>query len=247
MSDNEFNVALNLLNVALIKLQFVRTDNAVCGYLYEYYGTESKNIKSSALIKVDENYTSIISNKRETDDLVIEGYMEVYNNENARLVGCQVKETVKKIEYDTMWYNLWDISGIRSIKALNEMNGDNLNTIYINGNAEAIHTKLVGGVNSKSLSRRFDIEMKDLYFYKLNVETNKYEKVKMQIPMLFIQSDFVESFANDFYDKNKGNGMTQKPSILINNADKAYVNAEYTLLIDTYKAIKKLTTYASIK
>ena len=40
-----------------------------------------------------------------------------------------------------------------------------MNTIYINNNSNPIQTKLVGGVSLKMASRRFDIEMKDLYVY----------------------------------------------------------------------------------
>ena len=200
MSENELTVAVSVLGFSLTKLHFERQGNTVSGYLYEYYGTEDRNIKTSALIKVDRDYTSIISNKREADDLMIEGYMEVYKNSTGNLVGAEVKETVKNIRYETSWFNIWDISGINSVKVEDEINGDNLNTIYINGNANAIHTKLVGGLSLKSLSRRFDIEMKDVYLYVYDREEG-YDKVKTEIPMLFVQNDYIASFGTDFYEK----------------------------------------------
>ncbi|MCI5714841.1 MAG: MBG domain-containing protein, partial [Firmicutes bacterium] len=98
MLDNSLTIGVSIFNTAMTKLHFERnSQNLVEGYVYEFYGTETKNIKTSALIKVDKDYTTIISNKRETDDLVIEGYMEVYDNKTSNLVGAQVKETVKNI------------------------------------------------------------------------------------------------------------------------------------------------------
>lgn len=242
MSENSLTIAVSVFNVAMTKLHFERdTQNLVEGYLYEYYGTETKSIKTTALIKVDKDYTSIVSNKRETDDLIIEGYMEVYDNETANLVGAQVKETVKSIAYDTKWYNLYNVTGINTIKVTPEQNGTNADTIYINGNTEAIHTKLVGGITLKYASRRFDIEMKDMYFYTYNSETEKYEKVKMNIPMLFVQTDYVNNFTADFYEKNNVSA-----SINIETAQKAYFYSEYETCIDEYIELKENLTYAEI-
>ena len=246
MSGNELTVAVSILGLSLTKLHFERQGNTVSGYLYEYYGTEAHNVKTSALIKVDRDYTSIISNKRETDDLIIEGYMEVYKNSTGNLVGAEVKETVKNIKYETSWFNLWDVSGINSVKVEDKVNGDNLDTIYINGNANSIHTKLVGGLSLKSLSRRFDIEMKDVYLYVYNREEG-YDKVKTEIPMLFVQNDYIASFGTDFYEKNKQTGATSSTDIIIPQADKTYMFSKYSELIDEYTALKEQVTYKSIK
>ena len=242
MSNNSLTIAVCIFDTAMTKLHFERdSKNLVNGYLYEFYGTEKNNIKTTALINVDKDYTSIISNKRESDDLVIEGYMEVYDNKTANLVGAQVKETVNKIEYDTKWYNLFDITGITNIKAINEQNGLNANKIYINNNIEPIKTKLVGGLSLKTASRRFDIEMKDIYFYTYNNEKEKYEKIKMNIPMLFVQNDFVESFTEDFNDKNNIESI-----INASISQNKYFNTEYQVSISTYLRLKDSLTYTEI-
>lgn len=242
MLDNSLTIGVSIFNTAMTKLHFERnSQNLVEGYVYEFYGTETKNIKTTALIKVDKDYTTIISNKRETDDLVIEGYMEVYDNKTSNLVGAQVKETVKNINYDTKWYNIFDITEITNIKVTDEQNSLNANTIYINNNIEPIKTKAVGGVSLKTASRRFDIEMKDMYFYTYNTETEEYDEVKINIPMLFVQSDFVDSFTKDFNEKNKVTA-----NINISTSQKEYFNAEYETCIDNYLELKENLTYSDI-
>lgn len=246
MAEDDLTVAVNILGLSLTKLHFERNENEVSGYLYEYYGTEAHNIKTSALIKVDENYTTIISNKRETDDLNIEGYMEIYKNSTGNLVGAEVKETVKSIKYETSWFNIWNVININTIKVINETNGSNLDTIYINGSENPIKTKLVGGVSGRTLSRRFDIEMKDMFLYTYNQDEQKYEKVKITIPMLFVQNDFIDTFAEDFYEKNQSTGAINPTNIVMNSADATFMFGEYSTLIDEYIVIKEQVTYQSI-
>ena len=247
-SENEFTVAASIFGLSLTKLHLEKKDDNVSGYLYEYAGTETKNIKTSALIKVDENYTTIISNKRETDDLIIEGYMEVYKNSTGNLVGAEVRETVKNTEYETSWFNLWDVNNINTIKVDDETNGINMDTIYINGSANPIKTKLVGwsGGLAKSTSRRFDIEMKDVYVYTYDSENEKYDKVKMSLPMLFVQNDYISSFETDFYNANKNTGAVQSTKINLNSADSNYLYHEYSALINEYVSMKNSVTYNSI-
>ena len=246
MAEDDLTVAVNILGLSLTKLHFERNENEVRGYLYEYYGTEAKNIKTSALIKVDENYTTIISNKRETDDLNIEGYMEIYKNSTGNLVGAEVKETVKSIKYETSWFNIWNVTNINTIKVINEANGSNLDTIYINGSENPIKTKLVGGVSGRTISRRFDIEMKDMFLYTYNDSEQKYEKVKISIPMLFVQNDFINTFSEDFYEKNQSTGAINPTNIVMNSDDATFMFGEYSNLIDEYLVIKEQVTYQSI-
>lgn len=246
MSNNELTLAVNILGVYLTELHFERNNGKVSGYLYEYYGTETTNIKTAALIKVDNDYTTIISNKGETDDLIIEGYMEVYKNSTGNLVGSEVKETVKNIKYETSWFNIWDVSNINTIKAIHESNGTNMDTIYINGSNTPIKTKLVGGLTLKTASRRFDIEMKDMFLYTYNKDEQKYEKVKVSLPMLFVQNDYISSFDTDFYTANATTGATSPTKISLNSADKNFMFSKYLSLIDEYLVLKENLTYQSI-
>lgn len=242
-SDNDLTFALSIFNVSLTEIHFERNGNVVKGTVCEFYGTESKNIKTSALIEITNNYTSIISNKRETDDLIIEGYLEIYDNASAKLIASEVKETVKSIEYDTLWFNIYDISGLSTIKVVDEINGENSDTIYINNKDEAIHTKLVGITGGlKAASRRFDIEMKDMYFYKYNTEEEKYEKIKIEIPMLFVQKENLNSFSNDFKDKND-----VSVNINVSATNLTYLNSQYQKLLEEYAMLKQAKTYQSVK
>lgn len=246
MSENDLTIAVNVLGLSLTKIHFERSENEVSGYLYEYCGTESKNVKTSALIKVDSDYTTIISDKRETDDLQIEGSMEVYKNSTGKLVGAEVRETVKSIKYETSWFNIWDVLNINTIKVLDEANGTNANTIYINDSSKDIETKLVLDGSKKSLSRRFDIEMKDMYLYAFNNDKQKYEIVKVSLPMLFVQNDYISSFETDFYEKNKSSGAINPTKINLSSADSTFMFEEYSDLIDEYLVIKEKITYQSI-
>ncbi|MCI7003449.1 MAG: hypothetical protein MR904_03800 [Clostridia bacterium] len=241
MSNNEITIATNIVGVALTKLHFKRENNIINGYLYEYYGTESTSlIKTSALIKIDDKYVTIISDKRETDDLKIEGYMEVYDKATAKLLACEVNEkgATKNNYYDTKWFNIWDIQGINSIKVIDEQNVLNADTIYINGKSDTIHTMWYSYLDQ---SRRFDIEMKVLYFYQYNEEKDKYEKVKIELPMLFVQKDKLSSFSKDFKEKNKID-----VKINLSDAVNAYFNKEYGELINDYLILKQNLTYENI-
>ena len=83
--------------------------------------------------------------------------------------------------------------------------------------------------------------MKDMYYYTYNTETEEYDKDKINIPMLFVQSDFVDSFTNDFNEKNNVTA-----SINISTLQKEYFNAEYETCIDNYLELKENLTYSDI-
>ena len=51
-------------------------------------------------------------------------------------------------------------------------------------------------------SRRFDIEFKQYCFYQYNEQEDKYEEVKVEIPLIFIQESVIADFETDFSAKN---------------------------------------------
>ncbi len=246
-ASNGIKIAVDVLNVALMQIELTKNNQLVVGTLYEYMGTEENNIKTCALIKIDSNYTTIISNKREIDDLQIEAYTEIYSNSTGDLIGYQVDETVNNIKYNTLWFNLKDINGIDNIKVVDEENGLNLDTIYINNSLNPIQTKLIGGFGLDMASRRFDIEMKTVYAYQINAQTQDYEKVSFEIPMLFIQKEYVNAFSSDFYEKNQDNGMNQNPSFNLNSSDYNKLCNLYTSDdAESFKQAKDLVSYNDI-
>ena len=244
IEDDYLFVAAEALGVFAGQIEFKVEDSQTFGYLYEYWGTESTNIKTSAVIYVDETYTTIVSNKRDLDDLIIEGYAETYLNSTGEYLMSRVKETVKNIEYDTLWFNLKDVQGINNIKVSPEANLPNPSTIYINNNTEAIHTKLVGGFRLDTASRRFDIEIKDLFFYSYDVEKEKFVENKVSIPMLFVQTEFLNEFTSNFNEKN---GVSA--NIMVSSEIMNYVDAVSPQLISIFETLKTndLVSYAGIK
>ena len=223
----------------LKQIEFKRENGKVKGYLYEYTGTANNNLKTTAVISSDATKTVITSNKREADDLKINYYEEVYNSQTGKYIGGEVNETVSSVKFDTLWFMLGSVSGFNTVKVDPEQNKENADTIYLNGSETAIKTKVVGGLSLKTASRRFDIEMKDVWYV---VETNegKYETVKASIPMLFVQVEQTSTFGADFKEKN--DFMTTAPTLPPFNA----VTEDYETNAASFNSIKEKVTYAEI-
>lgn len=241
-SNDKFKFAVNVTVGGVItstQLEFVRNGDLWAGYLYEYAGVESAGLKTSAVISCDEDYLKITSAKRETDDLLIEAYQEVYDARTGNFIGAETAEKVKDIAYDTYWFNLYDVTGIDSVKVSDEVNGINADTIFISGSEEAIHTKLMmtlGGL-SKATSRRFDIEMKEVWYVVAETDGDKvnYKTQKTTIPMLFVQSEALATFGEDFLASNKS-CMTVAPSVKASVAEEVHVQFEaHKTLLDSVK------------
>ena len=228
------------------QLEFSTQNGVVEGKLFEFVGTENKSIKTSAMIFIDSAYTSIISDKRETDDLSVEGEVEVYVNATGRLIGTEIKETVNSISYDTLWINLRDVNGLTSVKVTDSVNGMNMNTVYVNGSENPFVPKKVGGIGLTMLSRRFDIEMKEMYFYVYDEETKKYDELKMLLPMLFVQREFLNYFEDDVFETNSDNGISSDVKITLPDSENRYLTAVYSLLIENYKIIKESESFDSV-
>ena len=228
------------------QLEFSTQNGVVEGKLFEFVGTENKSIKTSAMIFIDSTYTSIISDKRETDDLSVEGEVEVYVNATGRLIGTEIKETVNSISYDTLWINLRDVNGLTSVKVTDSVNGMNMNTVYVNGSENPFVPKKVGGIGLTMLSRRFDIEMKEMYFYVYDEETKKYDELKMLLPMLFVQREFLNYFEDDVFETNSDNGISSDVKITLPDSENRYLTAVYSLLIENYKIIKESESFDSV-
>lgn len=243
LGDNYLKISLSVLGVSINQMEFVRQGDTVLGYVYEFLGTESLNTKTSALIEIDDTYTTIISNKRESDDLIVAGEVEVYLNSNGQLLGTHVKESNSKNDYDTKWFHLGQVNGITSVKAENKQNILNAHTVYINGSANSISTKTVSLLNP---TRRFDIEMKRMFVFVWDAQKEAYVKQAIDIPMLFIQSDHVDTFGEDFYDKNKNNGVTAEPSLALSATASAYITERYAALLPVYEQVKVAVTYADV-
>ena len=245
------NVEVSAVRIAQ-QLEFVRDDGgSVAGYVYEFYGIGTADgetgIKTTALIAITEDYTVVTGDKRESDDMKIIAYEEVYDSQTGEYIGAEVAETVKAVDYETLWYNLYDIDGFTSVKASEEQNGMNADTLYVNGESTPFETKNFGGFGFDMLSRRYDIEMKEAwYIVKETDEENNvtYSKEKTLIPMLFVNNDqgMTETFAEDVTEKNEY--LSEADMTL---PDMTAVTAPFESSGETYAALKEQVTYEDIQ
>lgn len=243
--DDSFKLAVSsaISGVGNLKqIEFARDGSAVAGYLREFTGTEAKNLKTSGVIAIDDKTLKVMSDKRESDDLVIDGYEEVYSCTTGKMIGGRVQETVKVVDYDTIWLNLGRVTGFDSVRMAAEANGLNANTVYVNGSSNAFATKKVNPLIPTS-SRRFDIEMKEVWYITKSETDGKvaYAAVKTEIPMLFVQTKQTDSFTADVKEKN-GYIDAKLPV-----SDMTAVNADYDALKGLFAAIKDQVGYNDIK
>lgn len=247
-SENSLLLAINVLGTSGTQVEFVRgNNNNVTGYLYETIVASDKTLNETcALLTVSSDYTTIIGTKGDFIPLSDSRNVEVYSSKTGKLVGTEVREQISisgfTDMYDTLWYPLGTIGGITNIKKEDKANGTNPDTIWINSNtADTIHTSLVGGMGKKMFSRQYDIEFKEMCFYKYNAETAEYEKVVCEIPMMFIQEQQVDNFEKNFKDKN-GVTVALNATASVKNA----VNHGYYELLPAFDKIKGLITLESI-
>ncbi len=252
VSGSDLLVAMDILDVSATQLQFTRDEQGnTVGYLHEFLVVADKQLTAtSAMIEVGEDYTVVIGTKGDFIPLADNRNCEVYDNGTGCLVGAEVREDVDKIGiFNTYWFPLINVDGVTSIKKLDEMNGTNADTVYINGCTEdTLHTKLMltlGGLK-KSTSRRFDIEFKTVYFYTYNADTEEYEEVSYEIPMIFIQEEAIDSFEEDFAKANETALDSEDVSLLVDTADFDAITHGYQDLLPIYDEKKDEVTYETI-
>jgi hypothetical protein len=246
-------VAMDVLDVSATQIECVRDEDEVLGYMYEYLVVGDKQLTAtSTLIYSDENYTTLIGTKGDFIPTAISRNCEVYSSTTGNLVGTEVREelTISMLTatYNTLWYTLDDVGGITNIKKEDKQNVANTDTIYINNATDSIHSKLVGGnplTNKKVGSRRFDIEFKTMYFYAYDQVEEEYKQVSCEIPMMFIQEEQLETFEEDFVEKNN-DYLSGGVSLNVSSDDQAAVNYGYYTLLEAYETIKDAVTYESI-
>ncbi len=233
-----FAVKTTINNIGNLKqIEFERTQSAVAGYLREFTGTETKNLKTTGVIASDAQYTVIMSDKRETEDLLIKGYEEVYSSVTGDYLGGRVQETVKLVDYDTLWLHLGDVQGFQSVRVEDAKNGLNLDSVYINGQNTVFATKKVNPILPTS-SRRFDVEMKEVWYIVAETSDDKteYKSIKTLIPMLFVQTKQTDSFAADVKEKN-----AYMPDVALPMPQISTVNSHYDSMKRLFDTAKDIT------
>lgn len=245
VTEKEFIMAIDIADTYVTHISFVKEGGTTVGHVYETIVAQDKTLTStSSLVTVKDGFTTVVGNKG--DFIPTSGGIncEVYENSTGRFVGSEVYEEISDNKfYDTLWYNLRDIKGINTVKKEDKANGTNADTIYINGATDTIHTKFV---SITDFSRRFDIEFKKVYAFTYNEETEEYDSVEFEVPMMFVQEKHADTFASDFEDKNKNSVESGTVGIIASEATKTAVNYGYHTLVESYKKIKDLITYQNV-
>ena len=247
--EDYLKMAFVIADTASAQVEFVKENGNTTGYIHENLSAADKQVTAtSALLTVSKDYTTVVGTKGDFIPTAGGRNCEVYSNATGYLVGTEVKEILNKKEYDTLWYNLRDLSGVNSIKKEDNQNGSNPDTVYINGYAEAIGSMEVDRLKL-DFSRRFDIEFKTVYAWRKTVNADgieEYEKAEFEAPMLFVQEKCSDTLEEDFSKENK-DCLTGTVSLNVSEAAKQAVHTGYYDLLPAYEEIKESVTDEEIK
>ena len=219
------------------------------GHIYEYTTYEGSDmIKAAADFYVTDNYVSVVGNKA-SGLIAFDGYVnELYLANQGRLIGYEVREELTiagvKGTYNTLWFNLWDIQGINSIKVLekskNNPSEKSTVDVYVNGSSKLLsptYNKLI-----VKTSRKYDIELRNRYYYSYDAINDKYIANEVKVPMMFIQEgDNYNSFISDM--KNDNNLTV---AVTLNSAYLNKILSDYDTLIDVFILNKELMSSEAI-
>lgn len=220
-------------------LSIVKSNGKTTGHIYEYTTYEgSDKIKACAGFYVENGYVSVVGNKS-SGMTGFDGYInELYSANEGRLLGYEVREelTIAGVTgtYNTLWFNLWDIQGINSVKVTDKTDsnksGKSTVDVYLNGSSKMLsptyNTKPIIG----KTSRKYDIEYRTRYYYTYDAENDMYVANAVQVPMMFIQEgDNYNSFSADMLSDN---GITASVSLSSNHLNK--ILDDYDTLIDVF-------------
>lgn len=239
MLENSYTFAIKYLGLRRAMFNISRDDDGnVSGNIYEYLTASSVEIASAADFYVTEDYVSVVGNK--ADGMVgFTGYInELYCVDDGRLIGYEVQETLSKLVYNTLWFNLEDIAGISSVRHSIVKDKD---VFFINGSNDKWEAKKVGGISGKMLSRRFDIEFRTQYVYSYDAIEGKYVEHKISVPMIFVQEENLDTLAADI---KATNDVTI--AINVSNADIGKMLDDYDVLIPEFIAHKETVTIDAI-
>lgn len=255
VSENNLTIALDILDSMSVMLDLARSANkTVTGMIYEYTSIGGVQLTAtSALIEVGEQYTTIIGTKGDFIPTSEGRNCEIYENKTGLLVGTEVREDISDAKdnskvFNTYWFPLSSLSGVTSIMKEDTANGINLDTIYINNyTKDTMHTKIwVGLPLYKTGTRHFDIEFKTMYFFTYDAQTGKYEDVKCEIPMLFVQQEKMDSFESDFANANKNALSKKNVSLTVSAEEINVIDYAYEALLPQYDARKNAVTHQMI-
>ncbi|MDY2913071.1 MAG: InlB B-repeat-containing protein [Candidatus Enteromonas sp.] len=232
-----------------------RNDGSVDGHIYEFIQyKDSDMVPSCADFYIGEEYVSVVGNKA-SGMPGFTGYInELYKTEEGKLLGYEVRETFSKwgitATYHTLWFNLCDISGITSVKAIkNDSNsfglgGNNAHDIYLNGSSSVFEPTYNKKLTIQT-SRKYDVEMRKQSFF--GYVEDVLTEYQVQIPMMFIQADHdgytnFSDFPSDILSKSGISARVNMPSAVLNK-----IQSDYATLVDVFIVNKENVTGETIE
>lgn len=224
-SKDSYTFAIKYLGVRTALFEVKRDPSGMTiGHINEYLTISGKGLHSAADFYIGSDYISVVGNKA-SGFIGFTGFInELYDAKTGSLLGYEVKETLSSITYNTLWFDLKNISGIQSIRLQAAADEEGSATLHINGSTAALQTKLFGGLNLKSASRRFDIEFRKQYFYSYDAANNGYIEYELSVPMLFIQEEKLGDFSSDFKNANGVNASVTLSSTILSKIQNDYKN-----------------------
>ncbi|MCI1245640.1 MAG: InlB B-repeat-containing protein [Bacilli bacterium] len=253
IGDNSYEFALEYgVEAGSRKATFSVTRDSetgeVDGHIYEFVQLKGKDlVPSCADFYIGDAYASVVGNKA-SGIIGFSGYInELYSVSDGKLRGYKIREMIKSVTtltYNTLWFNLNDISGIASTKVL-ASSGDgtdssfNPNDVYVNGSSSvftpAYNTKL--GIKT---SRKYDIELRKQYWY--GYQDEDLCEYETDIPMMFIQDDNDKdtNYSDFSSDMKSVSGINS--SVTLSSSYLTKIRADYNTLIDVFVANKDSIT-----
>lgn len=241
VSKNMYTFGLTLANIRDAYFEIARDfDGNISGHIYEYLTIANLGVSNSCcdFYTIGDDLV-VVGNKASGMLISTNEICELYSISTGSLVGYEVKEDVKGIVYNTLWYDLSNVNGITNIKAIakDDLSVTNPNSIYVNNSSTIFETKNMGlSYGLKIASRRFDIEMRTRYTYEM--VSGKLERVELSLPMLFVQQEVVDSLASDVNSSNSSLNINLSVSNEVQNKLITY----YTTLIPAFENNKELVT-----
>lgn len=162
------------------------------------------------------------------------GYInELYLASEGRLLGYEVREEVSGVGYNTLWFNLWNIQGISTVKVAEKSDANKSGKSTINTYLNGLASLLVPTYNTKlgvKTSRKYDVELRNRYYYSYDSENEKYIANEVSIPMMFIQEG--DNYASFEADMLKDNNLSL--SVALKNDYLQKILADYDTLIPLF-------------
>ena len=93
-----------------------------------------------------------------------------------------------------------------------------------------------------NFSRRFDIEFRTQYVYEYDEDSGEYAKIKISVPMFFVQEEHYSTLAKDVKEVNAGVDV----AVAISAANLNKIKNDYYTYVEVFIANKELVTVDKI-